>query len=170
MMLPTEKVGEYARELQNLWDDIGNNLPDDEKKSRFIRGLPHSMKTAVLLQAPATLEAAIKQAKQVELAYTMGGGMAENKTAEALAMIANQVSTLATATQDMQKKVLLVQSKPQGKYGKFPSNNYRGGLRCNNCGRLGHLKKDCKSKIKCFKCEQLGHIAKYCTNNPVSKN
>ena len=36
-------------------------------------------------------------------------------------------------------------------------------LRCYQCNRLGHMKRDCPTRnIKCFKCHRLGHITRYC--------
>ena len=44
--------------------------------------------------------------------------------------------------------------------------NKNSSVKCNKCGRSGHMKKDCRTnmgRVKCFKCGQSGHIGANCT-------
>ena len=33
---------------------------------------------------------------------------------------------------------------------------------CYKCGKLGHIKRDCRVKVKCDRCGKLGHIKSNC--------
>lgn len=35
-------------------------------------------------------------------------------------------------------------------------------VKCNFCGRMGHLEAKCWRKLECFNCKKMGHVAKFC--------
>ncbi|XP_065324742.1 uncharacterized protein LOC135931504 [Gordionus sp. m RMFG-2023] len=52
----------------------------------------------------------------------------------------------------------------QGRKGKMRPNfdsRVRGRMNCYNCGRQGHMVRDCR-EAKCFECGKFGHISPYC--------
>ena len=90
-----ESVMTYYLALEKLWKGIGtfDTLPEEEKKEKFIQGLPSQMMISVVQQNPQTLDAALEQAKTMEIALTYGG-QADTTTNQVLLTLLQKVESL----------------------------------------------------------------------------
>ena len=68
--------------------------------------------------------------------------------------IANLKETLCEVVQTLQ-------SLKQGSNSRQGFNS-RNEMKCYNCGKSGHLRKDCDVPVKCYGCNGVGHIRKDC--------
>ncbi|XP_076928619.1 uncharacterized protein LOC143592624 [Bidens hawaiensis] len=154
--------GERQEESTKLWNHkvIGTNLkeyntrfleycrlvphlviPEYNKVTRYIYGLPKEIRDHVRSHMPATTESAIK------LAGYLMESMIRNCEEEKKTMVEN----------DGKKRCL----KPTPKVDVRKFDPYST---CNFCKRPGHKEEDCRKKlIVCFDCGERGHFSAECT-------
>jgi hypothetical protein len=195
---PGQSVEEYAAEVESLYLklDPKYNTPEDEKIEQFLQGLRPEFHTALAAAAPRDLEEAIDRARSVEAVLSRDTILSGYSLSKAY-LNHNEELNKEEQPVDMQQlidennkklikefKHLLANTtaapkspndRTSNNWRNRSSNNTSGndGRNCFNCGKIGHISKDCRASKnnrtnndKCHNCKQIGHFARNCTTQP----
>ena len=195
---PGQSVEEYAAEVESLYLklDPKHNTPEDEKIEQFLQGLRPEFHTALAAAAPRDLEETVDRARSIEAVLsrdTTLSGYSLSKAYLNQSEEPNEEKQPANMQQliDENNKKLIKEFKhllsnttaapkstndrTSNNWRERPNNNTSGtnGRNCFNCGKIGHLSRDCRApkttrnnNDKCHICKQFGHFAKNCTTQP----
>ena len=132
----------FAMRLENLIDRTG--VDPDNKRAMLIETLRNSIAGEILRQFDL-------QGHDPNITVRDFLGRIES-IAKALNMSINE--------SQVSKNITKVRAAD-----KIPESRANKELVCYNCGRAGHLAKECKNKMqsyKCFSCDKIGHLARDC--------
>lgn len=147
----------YYKELM----DVTRQLPDayrvdDMIRDKFISGLHPSIRKDVTMVDPPTLQAAYDRAKLAVQSRSIlpSGGKEQSSTAPWRKRTGSGGSRGNRGT----GFTGAIQERSRGANQK--------GLRCYNCGKSGHTRRDCRSGPVCYNCGRTGHVRANCTRPP----
>ena len=141
----------FYKELMN----VSRQLPEEYRapamlRDKFIGGLHPSIRKAVTLVDPPSLEAAYDRAKLAMQTEDSTSGGQRNSQGRAPWRSGTRLD------------------RNRGNRGMVGSiTNPRGGQRrisCYNCGEEGHTKYQCSKPPKCYSCGKSGHLSRDCRN------
>jgi hypothetical protein len=152
--LPGQTIDQYVTKMQQLMKRIDpvNAATEHQKVSTFMRGLDSRYKFHVRATNPVTLADAVNTAKGFELSYnelaTQPIGIVQNNNKEIVALLGEmqkQISTWGNQNQASNS------NNNRGNQWSNNNNNNRSNTNsfagdCHNCGKKGHMAKDCWSK------------------------
>lgn len=159
-----ESVESYAADLQFLNKKIANT-DDRVLKDRFVLGLRPSIRSYVMLKAPATFTDAYGNAR--ECSMIPEAPILATTTPFHAPDLQEQINAIS----DKLDKIQLQPASPshsrrvhfRSPDRRSPSPNY--GSQCGRCLSSNHTSSKCwcfTKKIVCHKCKKIGHISKAC--------
>ncbi len=179
---PGETVDSYAGKLTNLYfrADPSKAYPAYDIMNQFIEGLRKEIRIEVKKANPTELEAAIRIAKNAEIAYSDGGPLGAYSLIQPETGIQKeleQIKVLLTKPETTQECNLCyggnhrTEDCPQRSIHRLGlatmNNNPKNQLDNNNnrntcyaCGKPGHMKRNCPRV--CQSCGRFGHRAAEC--------
>ncbi|GJU91371.1 putative reverse transcriptase domain-containing protein [Tanacetum coccineum] len=155
-------IASYTHRFNELIMLCPYSVPNENKKIKaYIRRLPKKVKGETTSSRPTTLNEAVR--------------MAHTLTKQKLQAKAKRV-----AESNKRKAMTTAQNEGANQTGTAPKCNRYGlchfgqcSSKCNNCGRMGHKTKDCRSQnvatganarpvINCYECGEGGHTRAKC--------
>jgi hypothetical protein len=153
--LPGQTVDQYVTKMQQLMKRIDpvNVATEHQKVSTFMRGLDSRYKFHVRAANPVTLIEAVNTAKGFELSYnelaSQPVGIVQNNNKEIVALLGEmqkQLSTFGNQSQAGNSNNDNRSNRWSGNNNNNRSNTNSFGGNCHNCGKKGHMMKDCWSR------------------------
>jgi hypothetical protein len=192
-----ETIDSYYAKLVNLWIRIDptNSRLEEDRIHEFIKGLRPEFQMPVQIATPITVDQAVAKAKAVETTLSRGGNLSDySKKKDYLYVtkggtIPSRYNVNKTETQEDEIEAIITK-RVEEKLKEY-RNKKDGKMKCYNCGKEGHISKNCNKKkevctkcnkeghnkdkcrshLKCNKCGKHGHLAKTCrVSNPSSKS
>lgn len=183
-----ESIEDYSDVLKELMRKSYPLLPaaqrDELVKDRFLKGIrvPARVLESVLLQAPETLQDAIRRVRQVKASlallepegkrgvHMVGGqaGAASSQEASAAAEIAALKAEVAQLKASAAASAVPMAMAPAG--GGQPRGNLQQRApeqgqqqrQCSRCLQTGHTATQCRNAVVCRECGQPGHMRNSC--------
>ena len=146
-----ETVDEYLDAIIRLYNkvDPDNRYPAEDALRQFINGLRDELREPVEISCPANLEEAVNRARAAEATFSRNAplssySMKRNYLGQTTDEMKDIKEALNQLTQGFQQLVSLQNNRNT----QSPvNNNIRRETRsCNNCGRTGHIARDCRSR------------------------
>ena len=156
-----ESVDELARDIERLLDKACPGLPRDNRNSElrhhFLSALPEKVTLQLKLLSAVGYPETIAKARELLLLFNR---------ADTPTISVNQVQSRSEEVRLKGVEEALQQVTQQ--LATLNARHNVGGSKCFNCGRPGHLARNCRSSarrvVECFRCGQQGHIARNCRN------
>jgi len=171
-----EKVENYARRFRKLLlkATYGNALPAVYQVNNFINGLLPTLRYQTLIVEPNDLDAAINRAKLLERATQQADlniqgvnqqiqkntvqetpiyqKMQKDVKDETIDELTEQMKRMEAHMANLTRRNNPVQRPMTG-----PRN-----IQCRNCGRMGHMERECFRNQICKRCNKKGHTERVC--------
>ena len=147
-----QTVDQYVSKLSGLMKrvDPNNAVNEYTKVSTFMRGLNPKYRFHVRANNPATLEVAVETAKAYELSYNeltqQQVGIIQTPEDKNVMTLLSEVQTQLQALQMSTSNSQPSQQNNQNRQPQNNNNNNRETRACFNCGKVGHLSKQCRAR------------------------
>ena len=134
-----QNVGESVLQFNIRFETLVSNcqMSDDEARDAYIEALRPPLRDALTIRFPATLRAAMRDAMTLSLTFAKRKDEAQTPYAQPQV---NQVANVGRRPNNRQKPY---SRAPCGKCGGNHRTE-RCGVKCPNCGRLGHTESECR--------------------------
>jgi len=173
-----EKVEDYARRFRKLLlkATYGNALPAVYQVNNFINGLLPVLQYQTLITEPADLDAAVNRAKLLERAtfqaelnlqgvnqQIRGNVVKETPIYKEMQKDVKDVK-IDELTEQMKRMEAHMVNLARGRNTGMGNqrNNGQRNMQCRNCGRIGHMERECYRNQTCKRCNKKGHTERAC--------
>jgi hypothetical protein len=182
-----ESINEYAARFRRVLRKVNQDaaLPDAHQVRVFINGIKKQYKPMVMSQINENLNTAINRARQVEIGVEASED--DNESNERRNQYDNKPIRKNTFTREkdvkrdamdeliekFDKMAIKLANIEQGKTNRNRNNNDKG---CFNCGKTGHIARDCRAQRNmrqntrnntCNNCGRIGHTERECYGNQI---
>ena len=154
-----ESIDELARDLEKLLDQASPGLPAATRETELcfhlMNSLPDNVSFQLKLQPQVSYTATIAKARELHLIFSRSGNT------HPLSTVKNEeksrLDRVEQSLQQMTEQLAALNSRVI---------TSRSVMRCFNCGKPGHLARNCRSKgsVECYHCGVRGHLARNCWN------
>src|SRR6266542_3717761 len=181
-----ETVEEYARRFKQKKEraDPTGTYPARFIANIFTKGLDGKNRGRVLMLSPTTLEEAIKHAKQAELVertemedtrtiqeevklqrmnqQIQGNVVQETPMYQKMQKDVKdeEIEELTRKMERMEAHMANLSRNTNGRQMTRPMTGPR--IQCRNCGKMGHMERECFRNQTCTRCNKRGHTARAC--------
>ena len=136
-------VHEYTAKMRELALQVPD-LGDGELMDRFVRGLKDHIRREVELHYPNNLEEAILYAERTDrVDFRMRNNRQENSRGRSMS---NFGRNQPPATTQWQRQASSSSGPTPMEIGSMKTNSQHQGIVCYNCGKTGHIKRNCPAK------------------------
>lgn len=154
-----ETVGQYANYMERVWNATGVDIPGELKINQFISGLEPSIQGLVRAQNPQSITDAIAAGKRVHTGNSHATYLTQEENDPMVTGLLAQVAELTKKVQELTPG--REQPIQQQRFRRERTNQ-----RCTNCGKNGHVAKNCwfgnKGRVQCYNCRGFGHVQADC--------
>ena len=165
---PKELVREYFTEKLRLIERVNPGLTEAEKVRAIHKGLRAEIKKSLKGHNHATLEKLLRKAIDIE---TETEGEKAEKKVDKTKETPKPPRGGTPAGRGRTARAGAEPRKPGTTAGSTPR---PFGMKCFECNKMGHMAKDCKSKVGapvvCFNCNQEGHFSRDCPERTPRSN
>ena len=146
-----ETVDEYLDAIIRLYNkvDPDNRYPAEDALRQFINGLRDELREPVEISCPANLEEAVNRARAAEATFSRNAPLSSySMKCNYLGQTTDEMKDIKEALNQLTQGFQQLVSLQNNRNTQSPINNNlrRETCSCNNCGRTGHIARDCRSR------------------------
>src|SRR5205823_8541388 len=180
-----EKVEDYSRRFRKLLTraTYGNALPATYQVNNFITGLLPILQYQTYITEPNNLNAAIDRAKLLERATQQTELNLQGINQQIQRNVVQETPIYQKMQKDVKDETIDELTEQMKRMKAHIANLSRNTnvrpmtrpmtgprIQCRNCGRMGHMERECFRNQTCKRCNKKGHTERVCRENVQQVN